>query len=77
MPSSDPTPIDVSIAISPNNIDAVPDLVKEINASAEALATDGDAARHELIIKARSLVQALETPRETMVKHTWAQVREP
>ena len=77
MPSSDPTPIDVSTALSPNDIDAVPDLVKEIQASTDALATSGDEARHELVIKARSLVQALETPRETMIKHCWAQLGGP
>lgn len=68
-------PVDVSIAINPNNLEAVPGLVKEINDGVKSLATGGHEARHELIVKARSLMLALETPRETMIKHCWAQVR--
>ncbi|KAK7425773.1 hypothetical protein QQZ08_007749 [Neonectria magnoliae] len=64
---------DVSIATNPNNIDAVPSLLGQIIVGVGALATGGDEARHDLLIKARTLVQSLETPRETMVKHTWAQ----
>ncbi|RTE85342.1 hypothetical protein BHE90_000116 [Fusarium euwallaceae] len=66
-------PVDVAVATSPNNLDAVPGLLKDITAGASALSTGGDEARHELLIKARTLVQSLETPRETMIKHTWAQ----
>jgi hypothetical protein len=73
--NGDQPAVDVSIAISPNNIDAVPSLLKDITAGVAALETGGDEARHDLLIKARTLVQSLETPRETMVKHCWAQVR--
>lgn len=66
-------PVDVSIAINPNNLEAVPGLVKEINEGVKTLATGGHEARHELIVKARSLMLALEAPRETMIKHCWAQ----
>ncbi|CAI4214094.1 unnamed protein product [Parascedosporium putredinis] len=65
--------VDVAIAIQPNNAEAVPDLLKQITAGVSALETGGDEARHDLLIKARTLVQSLETPRETMVKHCWAQ----
>lgn len=68
--------VDVAIAIQPNNAEAVPDLLKQITAGVSALETGGDEARHDLLIKARTLVQSLETPRETMVKHCWAQVRD-
>lgn len=71
--NGDQSAVDVSIAISPNNIDAVPSLLKDITAGVAALETGGDEARHDLLIKARTLVQSLETPRETMVKHCWAQ----
>ncbi|KAK8087155.1 O-methyltransferase- family 2 [Apiospora phragmitis] len=54
-------------------MDAVPGLVKQINAGVDALGTGGDEARHALLVKARNLMQALETPRETMIKHCWAQ----
>lgn len=69
-------PVDVSIATSPNNLEAAPGLVKEINEGLKSLASGGHEARHELIVKARSLMLALEAPRETMIKHCWAQVRQ-
>lgn len=75
MVSKDP-PVDVAIAINPTDLEAVPGLVKDINEGVKSLATGGHQARHELIIKARSLMLALETPRETMIKHCWAQVRQ-
>lgn len=70
-----PTPVDISVALSPNNLDAVPKLLEEITAGVQALKTGGDTARHELAVKARAMMQALETPRETSIKHLWAQVR--
>ncbi|TQN69426.1 O-methyltransferase [Colletotrichum shisoi] len=65
--------VDVSIATQPNDLDAIPDLLKEITAGVGALSSGGDEARHELLIKARTMVQALESPRETMIKHCWGQ----
>ncbi|KAK1973862.1 hypothetical protein LZ30DRAFT_814830 [Colletotrichum cereale] len=53
---------------------AIPDLLEKITAGVSNLSTGGDEARHELLIKARTMVQALETPRETMVKHCWGQI---
>lgn len=66
--------VDKAVATKPNNMDAVPSLVKQINAGVDALGTGSDEARHALLVKARNLMQALETPRETMIKHCWAQV---
>ncbi|KAK2730267.1 sterigmatocystin 8-o-methyltransferase [Colletotrichum kahawae] len=65
--------VDPSIATSPNDLAAVPGLLKELNAGIGSLSTGGQEARHELLLKARSIVQALEAPRETMIKHCWAQ----
>lgn len=60
----------------PNNLDIVPSLLAEINEKvANSELQDADFDRKSLLIKCRSLVQALETPRETLVKHTSAQVR--
>jgi hypothetical protein len=67
------TQINLELATSPNNFAAIPTLAEEILPLAKALAKDDYEARHKLLLKARSLVQALETPRETMLKHTWAQ----
>ncbi|ROV89736.1 hypothetical protein VPNG_10189 [Cytospora leucostoma] len=66
-------PVDVAIAINPTDLESVPRLVKDINEGVKSLTTGGHQARHELVIKARSLMLALETPRETMIKHCWAQ----
>lgn len=67
------TTLDVSVALAPNDIDSIPALLKDITAGVDKLATGGDQARYDLIVKARTMMQALETPRETMVKHCWAQ----
>lgn len=67
--------VDFSIAVRPNDLGAVPGIVKGIVEKANAVSPGDETARHALLIQARSLVQALETPRETMTKHTWAQVR--
>lgn len=69
--------VDMAVALAPNNLTAVPGLVRDIDAVAERAAAGDDIARRELVEKARSLVRALETPRETMIKHCWAQVRCP
>ncbi|ORY63352.1 S-adenosyl-L-methionine-dependent methyltransferase [Pseudomassariella vexata] len=63
----------LAIATSPNDIAAIPNLVGDINEFVKNLENGGNEARHKLLLKARDLVQALETPRETMIKHTWAQ----
>jgi hypothetical protein len=67
------SPVDVSVALAPNDIDSIPALLKDITAGVEKLSTGGDQARYDLILKTRTMMQALETPRETMIKHTWAQ----
>ena len=68
---------DVSIATSPNDLASVPAILKQISAQGADLSTtktthDYD-SRLKLLASARALVQALETPRETMIKHIWAQ----
>lgn len=63
----------LSTALKPNNIDAVPKLTKNIGALGGDMSIKDDTGRRELLAQARHLVQALETPRETMIKHCWAQ----
>ncbi|MBE3044539.1 hypothetical protein IMZ48_18620 [Candidatus Bathyarchaeota archaeon] len=65
---------DLALATRPGNADAVPRIIEEINALQGHLKDGGEAIRHELVIKARSLVQALQTPREQMLQHNWADV---
>lgn len=64
---------DVSIALKAANIDAVPSLIKDINSLSGGLDNDDSEARLKLMAKAKSLWQSLETPRETMLRHTWAE----
>lgn len=65
--------VDTSLATSVNELTAVQNLVKQITAQAESVSSSSYEARLQLLATARSLVQALETPRETMLKHVWAQ----
>ncbi|KPM45247.1 hypothetical protein AK830_g1290 [Neonectria ditissima] len=64
--------VDLASATRPSDIEAVPQLIEEINALQKNLDVGGEETRHEMLIKARSLVQSLQTPREIMLQHTWA-----
>lgn len=66
---------DISLAVLPCDIGGVPGLLSDISSlgAKEDFLFDRN-ARLELVEKARSLVRALETPRETMMKHVGAQV---
>jgi ABC-type molybdate transport system ATPase subunit len=72
-------PVDVSVATSPSNLGATPQLLKELSAGIAKLnAGDGDdALRQDMSTKARDIMLALETPRETSIKHIWGEVRYP
>ncbi|KAL2262440.1 hypothetical protein VTK26DRAFT_1343 [Humicola hyalothermophila] len=64
--------VQMSVALAPNDLKSVPSLVQDINAVADKASAGNETARLELLEKARSLVRALETPRETMIRHCWA-----
>ena len=66
--------MDFQIALEPNNIAALPVLLDEVTQGVQALIGHGEVDRQELLIKCRSMIQAIETPRETMIKDCWAQV---
>ena len=66
--------VDTAVASSPCDIEAVPSLLDEISALGKDVGNGDREGRLELLEKARSLVRALETPRETMLKHCGAQV---
>ncbi|OJJ43620.1 hypothetical protein ASPZODRAFT_169288 [Penicilliopsis zonata CBS 506.65] len=68
--------IDDSIAIRPNDPHAVSDLLKQIVIQGFSFNADAGAAsptRISLLDAARSLVYALETPREAMIRHCWSE----
>lgn len=60
------------IATQPTHIEAVPHLLEDITRDFNNPCSDE--GRKYLLVKSRALVQALETPRETMVNHCWGQV---
>lgn len=72
------TPLDVSIAMKPANLASAPGLLKQLAVGLDALLADkgsNDTLRQDLSNMARDLMLALETPRETSMKHIWADVR--
>lgn len=68
--------VDVSIAAAPCDIESVPGLLENISAlrGRDDLGHNRN-ARLYLLDQARQLVRALESPRETMLKHVGAEVR--
>ncbi|KDN67897.1 putative O-methyltransferase [Colletotrichum sublineola] len=71
MPES--IPLDVSVATRANEARSVTKLSNAIGLLGKEFSPDKEEERLQLLKQARLLVQALETPRETMIKHCWAQ----
>lgn len=67
-------PLDIGIAIHANDPDAVPAILQRLSDFGKTPDISIDDTRVEMLANARALVRALETPRETMIKHNWAQV---
>lgn len=65
----------LEVAISPNDPSKIPSTIESIKSLGNSYSATDDAVRRQLLAEARQLVRALETPRETMIKHNWAQVR--
>ncbi|CEF75723.1 hypothetical protein FGSG_10331 [Fusarium graminearum PH-1] len=68
---STPDGIAVMDVEKPCNLEAVPDLIKEVVSVADELASGSTDARQELLIKLRTLSLAIETPREIAMRHCW------
>ena len=66
--------VDLSIATRPSDADAVSQLIQDLTALNGDWKEGDEKTRHKMILKARSLVQSLMTPREQMIQHTWADV---
>lgn len=66
--------VDGSVAVSPNTPDLVPEILEKIAASGKAFTSSDPKSRTELLDAARSLVYAVETPREAMIRFCWSQV---
>lgn len=63
------------LAVSPNLPGQVPGLLDEIASSGGQYLAANTEARLNLLESARSLVYALETPREAIIRHCWSDVR--
>lgn len=63
-----------SVAFNPSAPELVPGLLEQIASSGQAFLSSDPKARSELLEAARSLVYALETPREAMARYCWYQV---
>ena len=63
------------IPISPSAPQEVPRLLSQMASHGEGFLQDDPGARSKLLEDARALVNALETPRESMIRYCWAQVR--
>lgn len=63
------------IVTEPNDVNVVPGIIQQLHEGLVNLQLNEDEVRLDFLSKARKLVQALETPKETMLKHCWAQVR--
>ncbi|KAM0271257.1 hypothetical protein ACHAPA_002863 [Fusarium lateritium] len=64
--------VDLSLATRPSDIDAVAGLIQQLSELQKGLENGGENTRHDMLIKARSLVHSLQTPREITIQHTWA-----
>ncbi|KAF5590024.1 O-methyltransferase [Fusarium pseudoanthophilum] len=64
--------VDLSFATRPGNVDAVGDLIQELSILQRDLNHGDENIRQTMLVKARTLVHSLQTPREIMVQHTWA-----
>lgn len=69
--------LDHSIATAPNAPDDLQFLLQEINSQSNAFSNGQTDARLRLVAAAQSLVQAMETPQEAMLRYIWAQVIAP
>lgn len=68
--------IDPQVATAPSAPEKLEHLQKEIESYSQAYSKGNSDARLKLLETARSLVQAMETPQETMLRYCWAQVRQ-
>lgn len=71
------TPVDISVATSPKDLTSVQTLLKKLNAGILNLTASNEInheLRQDLSTKARDIMLALETPRETSIKHIWGEV---
>lgn len=67
--------VDPQIAITPNAPEDIQRLLDEVASLGKAFTSGEPRSRSKLLDAARSLVYAVETPREAMIRYCWCQVR--
>jgi hypothetical protein len=65
--------IDLSIIANPVGLVVVPGLLNEISALGSESSYHNRNGRLLLLKKAKALITSLETPRETVTRHVWAE----
>lgn len=65
------------VATSANTPELVPGLVDQVASLGKVASLQDHTDRTTLLEAARSLVYALETPREAMIRYCWSQVSSP
>lgn len=76
-PASNGDAVDISVALSPSDLGSVPSLLSEIHSLGTDHPHNNHNGRLQLLEKAKALVRALETPRETVVRHTRVEACQP
>lgn len=66
--------LNASVAVCANNPSAVPHVLRELSAFGASPSVENDDVRLGILHRARTLVAALETPREMMINDSWVQV---
>lgn len=61
-------------AVSPSSPERVPDFLQEIASEGKGYLAGDSSARLKLLEATRALTYALETPRESIIRHCWSQV---
>ncbi|KAF4333633.1 O-methyltransferase [Fusarium beomiforme] len=64
--------VNLSLATCPGNTNAVESLIQELSTLQRDPNHGGENTWQTMLVKARSLVRSLQTPREIMAQHTWA-----
>lgn len=62
------------LALTSNLPDTVPSLLQTVAGHGKDLLAQDPEARFKLLEAARSLIYALETPREAIIRHCWSEV---
>lgn len=61
-------------AVTPNSPEQIADLLQQVASHGQSYLVENPQARLKLFEAARALTYAVETPREKIIRHCWAEV---